>query len=160
MGLAPLAELLDTINHIYPSSCSRSSRSSDALSETVIYLAKLGVTALAAAGTGADDRDPDQVVVSVSAPYRIGLPAKELYSDDKVVEKYETVIHDVFAALYPEKLDHVKSSTSALVEFEKKLAAASPDAEDRDDVTVSTKSASLSSMANIFQSEILQPIVY
>ncbi|KAK5044530.1 hypothetical protein LTR84_010741 [Exophiala bonariae] len=135
VGLAPLAELLDTINHLYPASCFRSPRSTDGLSETVIYLAKLGVTALAAAGTGADDRDPDQVVVSVSAPYRIGLPAKELYSDDKVVEKYKTVIHDVFAALYPEKLDHLKDSTSALVEFEIKLAAASPDAEDRDDVT-------------------------
>lgn len=109
------------------------------MSETVVYLAKLGVTALVAPGTGADDRDPDQVVVSVAAPYRIGLPAKELYSDEKVVDKYKTVIHDIFAALYPQKPDHFKNSTSAVVEFEKQLAAASPDAEDRDDVTVSTQ---------------------
>lgn len=136
VGLAPLRELLDAIDHIYPSSCSRSQRSSDALSEAVTYLAKLGITALVAAGTGADDRDPDKVVVSVAAPYRIGLPAKELYSDEKVVEKYKTVIYHVFAALYPGKLAHIKDSTKAVVEFEKQLAAASPDAEDRDDVTV------------------------
>lgn len=125
------------------------------MSETVVYLAKLGVTALVAPGTGADDRDPDQVVVSVAAPYRIGLPAKELYSDEKVVDKYKAVIHDIFAALYPEKLDHVKNSTSAVVEFEKQLAAASPDAEDRDDVTVSTQLQQSQFMSNISTPEIL-----
>lgn len=155
VGLAPLAEHLNVINHIYPSSCLRSQGSSDALSEAVIYLAKLGVTALVASGTGADDRDPDKVVVSVAAPYRIGLPAKELYSDGNVLEKYKTVIHDVFAALYPEKLAHIKDSTDALVDFEKKLAAASPDAEDRDDVTVCIN-LTFSSLTNIFGSEILQ----
>jgi len=158
-GLAPLAELLDAINHIYPSAYFRSRGSSDSLSEAVIYLAKLGVTALVSSGTGADDRDPDKVVVSVAAPYRIGLPAKELYSDEKVVEKYKTVIHDVFAALYPEQLIYIEDSTNALVEFEKKLAAASPDAEDRDDVTVRISHPCCLSMTNLFELEILQPNV-
>lgn len=106
-----------------------------ALSDTLIHLAGLGVNALISAGTGADDKDPDTVVVSVSAPYRIGLPAKELYEDEKVVAKYEKVASQVISALYPSSaLD--SSVYHDLVEFEKRLAAASPDAEDRDDVEV------------------------
>lgn len=106
-----------------------------ALSETVLHLSKLGVTALLAIDTGADDKDPDTVVVSVSAPYSIGLPAKELYGDEKVLKRYEEVASQVLSALYPNS-NTMSSNYHALIEFEKKLAAASPDAEDRDDVTV------------------------
>lgn len=107
------------------------------ISDTILYLAKLGVSALVSSGTGADDKDPDTVVVSVSAPYRIGLPAKELYQDEKIVKKYEDVASQVLSALDLTSVHSIVDS-HALVEFEKKLAAASPDAEDRDDVTVST----------------------
>jgi endothelin-converting enzyme len=92
---------------------------------------------LVSTGTGADDTDPDTVVISVSAPYRIGLPAKELYSDDKIMDKYETVIYDVFSSMWPSTDKEIaKNASHALVRFEKDLAAISPDAEDRDDVTV------------------------
>lgn len=136
-GVTPLLEILnETSSRLSAQSCPNSKAISEqnALADTVLYLANLGVSAFAAPFTGADDRDPDTVIISVSAPYRIGLPAKELYKDEKIVSKYETVASEVITALY-EHSDH-KVDSHALVEFEKKLAAASPDAEDRDDVTV------------------------
>lgn len=132
LGVKPLLDVLNEISKIYPTSGSTQADDDLALSETILYLAKAGVTALVSAGTGPDDTDPDTVVVSVSPPYRTGLPAKELYGDDKVVKKYEDALTQVISALYPDQ----KIDSHALVELEKKLAAASPDAEDRDDVTV------------------------
>ncbi|KAJ9629139.1 hypothetical protein H2204_008928 [Knufia peltigerae] len=129
-GVAPLLHMLNETSHrlfVAPA------ESEKPLTDTITYLANLGISAFVAAGTGADDRDPDTVVISVAAPYSIGLPAKELYNDEKIVQKYEDVVSQVMSALYPEKATKVDSR--GLVEFEKKLAAASPDAEDRDDVT-------------------------
>lgn len=107
-----------------------------------MFLAKLGVTSLVSLGAGADDKDPDEVVVQVSPPYRIGLPAKDYYTDSSVVEKYEDALSQVIDKLYSSHqgsestLGKSKSKAHGVVEFEKKLAAASPDAEERDDVTV------------------------
>ena len=134
IGVAPLASILNNILASYP--LAQSEDDHEQLSNTILYLAELGVTSLVATGTGADDTDPDTVIVSVSAPYRIGLPAKELYKDDKLVEKYQSVVGQVLSALLPDHFFMTEIS-STLVDFEKKLAAASPDAEDRDDVTVS-----------------------
>ncbi|RVX75992.1 hypothetical protein B0A52_00349 [Exophiala mesophila] len=132
IGVAPLASILNNILASYP--LAQSEDDHEQLSNTILYLAELGVTSLVATGTGADDTDPDTVIVSVSAPYRIGLPAKELYKDDKLVEKYQSVVGQVLSALLPDHFFMTEIS-STLVDFEKKLAAASPDAEDRDDVT-------------------------
>ncbi len=110
--------------------------SSGDLSSALLYALKTGQNSLISADTGADDKDPDTVVVSVSAPYSVGLPAKELYEDDKILKKYENTITEVFTALQP-GLAVTDANIHALVEFEKKVVAATPDAEDRDDVTVS-----------------------
>ncbi|KAL6249560.1 hypothetical protein RBB50_003413 [Rhinocladiella similis] len=129
-GVAPLLDLLNETSHRL---LSASAGTEKPLTDAITYLANLGISAFVAAGTGADDRDPDSVVISVAAPYSIGLPAKELYKDKKITQKYEDVVSQVISALYPEKATKIDSH--GLVEFEKKLAAASPDAEDRDDVT-------------------------
>jgi len=137
LGVTPLMEILnETSSRFSAQSCPNSKKVSEenALADTVRYLASLGVSAFVTPFTGADDQDPDTVVISVSSPYRIGLPAKELYKDEKIVSKYETVMSQVSAGLHGDSDSKVDSH--ALVEFEKKLAAASPDAEDRDDVTV------------------------
>jgi endothelin-converting enzyme len=120
IGAAPLLKVLDEIKQAYPAG------------DAVLLLARYGVTGLIATGTGADDRDPDSVVVSVAAPYSFGLPSKERYEDEKLVEKYRSVTVDVLSALYP---DAKKESFSKIVDLEKKLAAASPSTEDREDVT-------------------------
>jgi endothelin-converting enzyme len=136
-GVKPLRAILKQIIDMFPVDQSNSkSKKIDDLSEVMEYLQKLGVSGLVSAGVGADDKDPDTVVVQVSPPYRIGLPAKDYYADAAVVKKYEDTLTLVLENIYPdngpaEDLAHV------VVEFEKKLAASSPDAEDSNDVTVS-----------------------
>ena len=127
LGVTPLLEVLDeTSKHFL---------SGDIFS-TVLYALKTGQSSLISAGTGADDKDPDTVVVSIAAPYSVGLPAKEMYEDAKIVQSYQRTVLDVFTALRHHAAMQ-GGDAYALVEFEAKLAAATPDAEDRNDVTVS-----------------------
>jgi endothelin-converting enzyme len=140
-GVNPLMDILSQISDMFPTQVSADIKSNsltgedtDAMAETILFLAKLGVPALVSSGAGADDTDPDTVVVQVSSPWRIGLPAKDYYKDDSVVKKYEDALAQVITSLYP---DQKHSHAHDVVEFEKKLAAASPDAEDQSDVTVS-----------------------
>ena len=126
VGTAALVEVLEAIEKAYPEG------------NAMLLLARYGVSTLVSVGTGADDTDPDTVVVSVSAPYSFGLPSKERYEDEKLVEKYRSVTVEVLSALYPNR-DH--AVFAKITELEKKLAAASPSSEDREDVTVSTITA-------------------
>lgn len=165
-GIKPLQEILHHVADMFPveeSAFGKRTRlekkDEEGLADTVLYLQRIGVSSLVSAGAGADDKDPDVVVVQVAPPYRVGLPAKDYYSDEAVIKKYEDMVAQVFENLHPShKRENAtlhaewmntrghnsfaargKSEDFAhdVVEFEKKLAAASPDAEDRDDVTVS-----------------------
>jgi endothelin-converting enzyme len=131
IGAEPLIHVLDAIKKAYPVDAVGSHSVKDA----ILLLAKYEVIGLVSAGTAADDTDPDTVVVSVSAPWSFGLPSKERYEDDKLVEKYRDVAVEVLSALYP-KQD--KNAFAGIIDLEKRLAAASPNEEDREDVTVST----------------------
>ena len=122
-GAEPLIHALKGVKEAYAQS----------LKDAILLLAEYGTTGLVSVGTGADDTDPDSVVVSVSAPYSFGLPSKERYEDDKLVEKYRSVAVEVLSALYP---DNKQDQFAKVIDLEKKLAAASPASEDRDDVTV------------------------
>ncbi|KAJ4286152.1 hypothetical protein N0V90_013501 [Kalmusia sp. IMI 367209] len=126
LGTGPLLQVLDELKTTYPVDDSAN------LKDAILLLANYGVSALATAGTGADDRDPDTVIVSVSAPWSFGLPSKERYEDEKLVEKYRAVAIEVLDNFYPEE---DKESYSKVIDLEKKLAAASPPTEDREDVT-------------------------
>lgn len=129
LGNLPLASILDQIRTSFPVT---TTQPINAFAETILLLAKYGVSALVSTGASADDADPDVVVVSVSAPWRIGLPAKERYEDDALVKKYQAVIVETLGKLVP---GQTKDVLEAVVGFEKKLAAASPNNEDRQDVT-------------------------
>lgn len=133
IGAQPLVQVLDEIKAAYPVESLVKSDSAPT-KDAILLLAKYGVSALVAAGTGADDRDPDTVVISVAPPRSFGLPSKERYEDEKLVEKYRAVAVQVLAALYPE---HDKETFAKVIDLEKKLAAISPSTEDREDVTVS-----------------------
>lgn len=164
-GIKPLQEILHQVADMFPVKESTfrkrtllESKDEEDLEDTMLYLSKIGVSSLVSCGAGADDKDPDVVVVQCSPPYRIGLPAKDYYSDDDVMKKYEDTVAQVIEnlhadhkgenatlhALWMESGGHTsiaargksKDFAHDVVEFEKKLAAASPDAEDRDDVTV------------------------
>lgn len=141
LGVAPLAKIVDEIKSVYPASI----KSENALSDTILLLARYGVSGLVASGTGADDTNPDVVVVSVSPPWRIGLPSKERYEDDALVKKYQAVVVEVLSQLSP---NEKKETLAAVVDLEKKLAAASPSAEDRQDITVRNPRTSTWFVAN------------
>ncbi|KAF2028529.1 peptidase family M13 [Setomelanomma holmii] len=127
-GAEPLFKVLDEVKKLYSTSASHS----HALKDVILLLSKYGISSLVSTGTGADDTDPDTVIVAVSAPYSFGLPSKERYEDEKLVEKYRTVAIEVLSKLFP---DQDKNVFGKIIDLEKKLAAASPDSEDRDDVT-------------------------
>lgn len=167
VGIKPLMELLHQVADFFPVKESAFARrtplvttDSKDIAETILYLSKLGVTALVSPGAGADDKDPDTVVVQVSPPWRIGLPAKDYYLDSAVVKKYEDTLAKIIGNLHPDH-KHENATLHAewmkvkghgnvaargdsqnyahdVVEFEKRLASASPDAEDSNDVTVCT----------------------
>lgn len=128
VGNKPLEPMLQKLQQAYPLNDDSQYGLVDALS----YMADLGITPFIMPYVGADDKDPDVVVVTIAPPYSLGLPAKEYYKDEKLVAKYESVVGNVTSAILQVK--NVKSHE--VVEFEKKLAAVSPDAEDFGDVTV------------------------
>jgi endothelin-converting enzyme len=166
-GLKPLLELLHQVADMFPvtESALRSQEpitvaDSKALSETLNLLLKYKISALVAVGAGADDKDPDSVVAVASEPSRIGLPAKDYYEDQDVLQSYQDMLEETIALIHPDHPDEnatlhaswIKSPkhgniaargdskyyAKEVVEFEKKLAAATPDEADRNDVTVSS----------------------
>lgn len=160
-GVKPLMDILHDVAEMYPVQARTATKDSKRLSDTIRFLAKLGISSLVSFGAGADDKDPDTVVVVASPPWRIGLPAKDYYTDAAVLKKYEDTLSETIQQFHPELqyVNHWKISVPwveltahgrivqgsgaqsyahEVVEFEKKLAAASPDEEDRNDVTVSS----------------------
>jgi endothelin-converting enzyme len=134
LGLDPLLDIIEKVKELYPTQQSDETDSS-ALSKTITWLAEIDLSALVVAYTGADDKDPDSVVVSISPPGRVGLPAKERYEDDKLVERYTKVVTEMISAICP-SCSTLSADIEALINFEKKLVAASPSSQDRNDVTV------------------------
>lgn len=155
VGVEPLVQILDEIKKAYPIEGTASVDASPT-KDTILFLARYGIDAFVASGTGADDRDPDSVVVSVAPPGRLGLPSKERYEDEKLVEKYRGVAVEVLSALYP---DQNKDNFAKVVDLEKLLAAASPSTEEREDVTVSfwTGTTAVGITSTNTKAEILQP---
>ncbi|KAK1673389.1 peptidase family M13 [Colletotrichum godetiae] len=131
IGVEPLIQILDEIKNSYPIEAATSVDPSPT-KDTILLLSRYGVNAFITSGTGADDRDPDTVVVSVAPPYNLGLPSKERYEDEKLVEKYRGVAVEVLGNLYP---DGNKDNFAKVVDLEKLLAAASPPTEELEDVT-------------------------
>ncbi len=119
------------------------------LSTTVAYLISVGVTSLVSFSVSADDKDPDSVVLSMTAPRRPGLPSKEYYQDVKMLESYSSTIGQVLESLLRETMQNATGSSKngndlnmyneglvkALVDFETKLAGATPPEEEAEDVT-------------------------
>ncbi|KAL6715232.1 hypothetical protein ACLMJK_007496 [Lecanora helva] len=119
------------------------------LLRTMSYLTKIGVSALLDFSIGPDDKDPDVVVPFLTALRQPGLPSKEYYRDTKLVTRYNQVIGQVLEALLKEAKGHRTipgtwensfSTNNAdlvecIVQLESKLAIATPNTEDAEDVT-------------------------
>lgn len=154
-GVKPLHEILKQIADMFPlNKTTRTLKSPlgspnlDGMKDIIEYLQKLGVSALISVSVGADDKDPDTVVVQASPPYSIGLPVKDYYKDEAIIEKYENTLTVILENIFTDR-GPAESLSHKVVEFEKKLAAASPDPEDRDDVTVSIGTGQHSVLAHL-----------
>lgn len=184
-GATPLLEILRQVADMFPVKDSTfrkrtplSTQDSEDIADTILYLSKLGVSALISTGAGADDKDPDSVAVQAGPPWRIGLPAKELYTDAAVVTKYEDTLAQILAVLHPKYTrenstlnapwsasrrrgtvgtqEHTRDLAHEVVELEQRLAAASPDAEDSSDVTVSISDIECSTEADFIRNTTTQ----
>ncbi|KAL9596977.1 MAG: hypothetical protein Q9219_005446 [cf. Caloplaca sp. 3 TL-2023] len=161
-GAEPLLEVLRKVGEYFPiksedqkASAPYSTRSQKAffegenqLTKTVAYLASIGVDALVGFGVDADEKNPDSVVLMMSALSRPGLPSKEYYKDEKTVAAYTDTIGQVLEALLRKATPSSKLAPAvntvfdcnedlvkAVVQLEKNLANASPSEEDAEDVT-------------------------
>lgn len=150
VGSKPLLDLLYDLGRLYPVKQPKRGRDSS-LTDAVQFLISIGVRSPISIGVGADDKDPDANVVSLSPPYSFGLPSKQYYNKTEMVAAYKDTISAVLEALLkeanvgepalsvfstleaPEVLN--MKVVDELVEFESKMAAAAPDPEDLSDIT-------------------------
>ncbi|KAJ5185294.1 Peptidase M13 neprilysin [Penicillium cf. griseofulvum] len=131
-GSEPLTNILDELKTIYPAKAGLVNGSQDQLTSALLYLANAGVEALASSGVTPDDRDPDNVVIMISPPREIGLPAREYYNNTKTVADYTSVLKQVVRGLAGDGFDKIAED---VVAFEKKLADVTPDTQTQEDVT-------------------------
>lgn len=150
IGAKPLIDLLTELGRIYPVK-QRSSKKDTSLTEAVQFLISKGVRTPISIGVGADDKNPDANVISLSPPYSFGLPSRQYYNQSDLVTSYKDTIGSVLEALIKEA--HPKDGAlsvfevpetpgvlnkrivDGLVNFESLMAAVSPDPEDLSDIT-------------------------
>ncbi|CAG8139255.1 unnamed protein product [Penicillium salamii] len=131
-GSKPLTDILDELKNIYPAKTGLVKGAQDHLTNALLYLMNAGVEALTSSGVTPDDRDPDNVVIMISPPRVIGLPAREYYNNTKTVAAYTTTLKEVVRGLVGDGFDKVAED---VVAFEKKLADVTPDTQTQEDVT-------------------------
>ncbi|KKY17744.1 putative peptidase family m13 protein [Phaeomoniella chlamydospora] len=162
IGLAPLAAFLKSIDQKFiagngprlasaaPELRQRLLRSNinANLTDVVQSLSSTGVDALVTFYVSADDRDPDNNILTISPPSSPGLPSLEYYDDDDIVSDYTKVIANVlkyfsnstsslFTTTYGDGTDlqGFDALVNSLVEFERKLAKVTPTTQQQEDVT-------------------------
>lgn len=148
VGSRPLLELLLNLEERYPAK--RPGLLKDtSLTDAIQYLMSIGASGPISLGVGADDKDPDSNVISLSPPYSFGLPSKQYYNRTEIVNPYKETIGEVLEALLKEAkgssfsmLRHFEPINSLskqlvddIVSLEQRMALSSPDVEDLQDIT-------------------------
>ncbi|KAJ6167056.1 Peptidase M13 neprilysin [Penicillium chermesinum] len=126
------------------------------LQKAITFLMRTGTDALISPGITPDDRDPDNVVISVTPPREIGLSAREYYNNTETVAKYTAVLKDIFTRF---KVDNSDQVAEDVVAFEKKLADVTPDTATQEDVTKSYNPLSIKATENLVPQIALSKIV-
>lgn len=149
VGSKPLIDLLVQLGDIYPEKKPKGKDTS--LTEAIQFMMTIGSRGPISLGVGADDKDPDENVISLSPPWSFGLPSKQYYQRKEILDLYKETIGQVLEALMKEaEPSHMLVSTfqapgsvgavneqlvESLIYFEAQLATASPDPEDLQDIT-------------------------
>lgn len=149
IGSKPLLDILAQLEHTYPVKKPKG-KGDTSLTDAVEFLMSIGVGGPISLGVGADDKDPDANIISLSPPWSFGLPSKQYYNRSDIVTSYKDTIGSVFEALMKQAHNDTVLSNfrtkmtlttlnekliDALVDFESQLATASPDPEDLSDIT-------------------------
>ncbi|KAI1388799.1 endothelin-converting enzyme 1 [Hypoxylon trugodes] len=139
-GVAPLVDLIGQLAKSFPvdEGDSATVQESDyvTLSDTILFLEKIGVTSFLGLGAGADDKNPDVVIIQAS-PAGLSLPSPEYYQDNNTVSSYQATLGELFATFLPSNSSKsaAKELAQSVVDLEKKIAAITPPPEDQSDVT-------------------------
>ncbi|KAI1135264.1 endothelin-converting enzyme 1 [Hypoxylon sp. FL0543] len=140
IGVQPLVNLIEQVATSFPvaEGDSGSVEESDyaALSDTILLLQKIGIGAFVGLTAGADDKNPDVVIVQ-GYPAGLSLPSPEYYQDNDTVSTYQAMLGEVFSSLLPTNSSKASAEQLAhsVIDFEKKIAAVTPPPEDQSDVT-------------------------
>jgi endothelin-converting enzyme len=157
LGVQPLVELVRQVAGSFPVTPAEmegdtlvTEKDHAALSETILLLEKLGVTTFEDLGTGADDKNPDVVIIQAT-PAGLTLPSPEYYQNKKIVGQYVDTMGKVLGSFLPRNASRKTASklAQAVVDFETKIAAATPPTEDQQDVTKYYNIAKVSELGKI-----------
>lgn len=138
-GIAPLVSLVNEIAASFPvNQLGQTLQEGDyaALSDTILLLERLGVPSFMGIGVGADDKNPDVVIVQ-AYPAGLTLPTVESYQDNDTISLYQSMLEQVLATFLPTLKVSAKELAQSVIELEKKIAAITPPVEEQADVTVS-----------------------
>ncbi|OTA53412.1 peptidase family M13 [Hypoxylon sp. EC38] len=140
IGVEPLVGLIDQVAESFPVAENDSGSVGEAdyaaLSDTILLLEKLGVDSFVGLTAGADDKNPDVVIVQ-AYPAGLSLPSPEYYRDNDTVSTYQAMLGEVFSSLLPTNSSRAsaKQLAQSVVDLEKKIATITPPPEDQSDVT-------------------------
>ncbi|KAI1297361.1 peptidase family M13 [Xylaria venustula] len=143
IGLDPLTELISKVAQSFPVDDQTydteglvQSEDYVKLSDAILLLEQLEVSTFEGLFTGADDKNPDVVIIQ-AMPGGYNLPSPEYYRDNDTVKQYEVMLEQVFASLLPTAASRKSAAKLAksVVELEKQIAALTPPPEDMQDVT-------------------------
>ncbi|KXJ97112.1 endothelin-converting enzyme [Microdochium bolleyi] len=106
------------------------------LHKTIELLEKIGVGSFEELGIGADDKNPELLIVQ-AFPDGITLPSPEYYKDNDTLASYEKLLGEVFSTLLPHDTWRKSAPVlaKAVVDFEAQIARITPPPEDLQDVT-------------------------
>ena len=145
LGREPIAAIIRDIQRLYP----EDSDDDNDLLAVLLYMQSLEVGALLTWDVDADSKNPDENVVSLYQPLQNGLPSKEYYDDEVIVESYIKAIAEMFGRV----LDDGKNHTLAvrdLVRFEAAITKAGLDPEDLYDETKTYNPIRITELDSIF----------
>ncbi|GAP91007.1 putative endothelin-converting enzyme [Rosellinia necatrix] len=143
IGVSPLTDLIGEVarsfpvdNEMYGTEEPLQPEDYAKLSDTILLLEQLGVTSFESLYTGADDKNPDVVIVQ-AMPAGYNLPSPEYYTDNDTLKQYQVMLEQVFSSLLPTATsrDSAVQLAQSVIELEKKIAILTPPPETRQDVT-------------------------
>ncbi|KAI0161414.1 peptidase family M13 [Xylariaceae sp. FL1272] len=143
IGVAPLVELVDKVAKTFPVGEIAYSNDEtlqlddyDTLIDAIILLERLSVTSFEGLTAGADDKDPDTVIIQ-AFPAGLTLPSPEYYHENDTIKQYQAMLEEVFQSFLPTNASKKSSAklAQAVIDLEKKIASVTPPPEDQQDVT-------------------------